>query len=56
MVSTKGEMATRFHAGFVNAAHPVAMGLLAITVLFIVLFWPSIAWVIGEWSSSSGWY
>jgi len=54
MVATSAETPRQGLAGGVKGLAPVSVGLALIVVAFLVAFFPSIAWMAGEWSGSSG--
>ena len=54
MVSTSVESLKGASSGLSLARSSATLGLLAVVAIFLVSYWPSIAWVAGEWSGSSG--
>lgn len=54
MVATSDETPLQGPTGRVKGLIPVGVGLGAIVVAFVVGFLPSIRWMAGEWSASSG--
>jgi exosortase len=54
MNATTGDNSGRTLPRFSDSVRPAAISLLVTMALFVVFFWPSVAWMAVEWSGSSG--